>query len=123
MSLSKLRDMPDHIVIPSCHEGVAGFIRILPDGCLEIEQYDHSAGAEQWFGNDIAWTYKVEVDQVPAFIEMIQADCEVSNENIAKMPLLAQLKALTSFLQTVERWIHCLVESGIKYRSEFDSWA
>jgi hypothetical protein len=42
--------------------------RVLDDGRIELESYDFSSSANDWFGDDVAWMYRIGAADKPHLI-------------------------------------------------------
>jgi hypothetical protein len=99
----------------------ASWAEILSDGSLVIELYDFSADAQQWLGNDVAFTVVIPAE---ARVEMLS---RLSEGRILPSSVAEHDRLLLHLTQ--ERFAdyyaakHWLDEQAIPYRAEFEPWA
>jgi len=99
-------------------DGTASWARILEDGSIELEFFDHSAEAQSSMGNDVAWMYRVDPAEKPRIRELLAAQSGWTIEDDRAM--LNAIAAMFGDTWRVRDW---LKERSIPYREEFDSWA
>src|SRR5437879_974967 len=99
----KLKGILDH---------TASWARVLADGRIELEYYDFSPDAQEWFGNDVAWTYRIEASEKPRLYALLA----VTDDRA----MLDAIAATFGDAKAVRDWLQ---ENGVPYIEEFDSWA
>jgi hypothetical protein len=105
----KLKGLLDH---------TASWARILHDGRVELEYYDFSPAAQDAFGNDVAWLYRIEASQKPQLFELLAKQTGTAiNEDETMLEALART---FSDANDIRDW---LKQNSIPYQEEFDSWA
>jgi hypothetical protein len=93
-------------------EKTASWARVLHDERIELEYYDFSSSAQEWFGNDVAWMYHIEAsEKARLFTLLAVADDE------------SMLQALVTKFGDVKQVKEWLRANHIAFREEFDSWA
>jgi hypothetical protein len=91
---------------------------VLEDGRVELEFYDYSPAAQDHFGNDVAWMYRIAASEKPRLIQLLAEETGTSVTDDQTM-----LDAFaTKFPDTwfVKDW---LKTKGVPFEEEFDSWA
>jgi hypothetical protein len=96
----------------------ANWVRILDDGRVELELYDFSPAAEDAFGNDVAWMYRIAVADKP---QLYQQLARFTRQPVTDDPTM--LAAIASRFDDVWKLRDWLTENGIPWEKEFDSWA
>jgi hypothetical protein len=92
--------------------------RILQDGRLELEFYDYGPSAQDAFGNDVAWMYRIETSQKPRLFALLAEKTGTAVND--DQTLLDALAGNFKDAWAVKDW---LKEKGVPYEEEFDSWA
>jgi hypothetical protein len=105
----KLRGLLDH---------TASWARVLHDGRIELEYYDFSPAAQDAFGNDVAWLYRIEASQKPRLFELLETQAGTAINDDATM-----LEAFGRDFRDAKDIRDWLKEKSIPYQEEFDSWA
>jgi hypothetical protein len=93
-------------------DGTASWVRLLEDGRVELEYFDFSPAAQDTFGNDVAWMYRIDAAHKPRLYELLG----VSDDD-------AMLNALAWNFGDVMLIHDWLLEKQIPFEKEFDSWA
>ena len=101
--------------MPGALRGTSGFVRVLDNGDIEVERYDHSQAAESAFDDDVSTIYTVD-----------RADLMLLSERLASgfggpPPSLAELPdRLTTFLdgQSLIEWL--VHQSDVPVRKRLD---
>jgi hypothetical protein len=96
----------------------ASWVRVLRDGRIELEYYDYSPSAQDAFGNDVAWMYRIEASHKPRLVALLAEKTGTAVDGDEAM--LDALACSFADTWTVRDW---LKEKGIPYDEEFDSWA
>jgi hypothetical protein len=96
----------------------ASWARILEDGRIELEFYDHSPEAENHLGGDVAWMYRIAATERPRLIALLEAHGGVSITG--DQSLLDALAANFDDTWAIRDW---LKEKGVPYDEQFDSMA
>lgn len=101
--------------MPGERRGTSGFVRVLDDGSLEVEVYDHSPQAESSFGREFAAIYRVDKDQLSKLAERLAVGFGGPVPSLASLP-----DQLTNFLdvQSLVKWL--TQESGIQFTKRLD---
>jgi len=99
----------------------ASWAEILSDGSLVIELYDFSADAQQWLGNDVAFTVVIPAE---ARVEMLSrlSDGRILPSGVAERDnlLLHLIQGRFADYYAAKHWLD---EQAIPYRAEFEPWA
>jgi hypothetical protein len=105
----KLKGILDH---------TSSWARVLEDGRIELEHYDFSPGADDNFGNDVAWMYYVETAQKPRLFELLGAltGTLITDDQ-------AMLDAFALRFRDTWKITEWLKENGVPFQKVFDSWA
>jgi len=53
-------------------DSTSSWARVLEDGRIELEYYDFSSAAQDSFGNDVAWMYRIEAVHKPRLFELLE---------------------------------------------------
>jgi hypothetical protein len=104
--------MPDSVKLRGILDHTASWVRILEDGRIELEYYDYSPAAQDAFGNDVAWMYRIEAVHKPHLCALLNAHDDQT--------------LLDAFIRTfgdVWRIKDWMKQNGIPFDEEFDSWA
>ena len=106
---AELRGILDH---------TASWARVLEDGRIELEYYDYSPAAQNTFGNDVAWMYRIDPSVKPRWWELlgVLTGAAITCDQ-------AMLDSLVKSFEDVKGVRDWLVEKQIPYEEEFDSWA
>ena len=98
--------------------GTGAWARVMEDGHVELELFDHSEDAQEHFGNDVAWIYRIAACDKPRLFEMLESrtGTPIGNDQAA----LGAFTAHFANVHTIRDW---LKEVNIPYTEEFDSWA
>ncbi|MGD0840543.1 MAG: hypothetical protein ABSA32_05230 [Candidatus Acidiferrales bacterium] len=96
----------------------ASWARILDDGRIELEFYDHSPEAESHLGGDVAWMYWIAATEKPRLIALLQTHTGATITD--DRTLLDVLYANFDDTWAIRDW---LKENGIPYDEKFDSSA
>jgi hypothetical protein len=99
-------------------EKTASWARVLDDGRIELEYYDFSSDAEDWFGHDIAWMYYVEAGEKSRICALLAEHTGVRIDGDRAM-----LDAMAANFRDVKLVRDWLKEKQIPIRQGFDSWA
>ncbi len=94
------------------------WVRVLLDGSIELEFFDHGPEAESAFGNQVAWVYRIEAIEKPVLRGMLEA--QTGQLIPGDEGLLGALAGLFESAWAIRDW---LKEKGIAYSETFDSWA
>ena len=86
--------------------------RILKDGHIELEYYDFSPEANDNFGNDVAWIYRIDASQKPRLYAGLGATDDPS--------LLDTFVRRFGDVKLIRDWLR---NNEIPFDEEFDSWA
>ena len=99
-------------------EKTASWARVLNDGRVELEYYDYSSSAQDWFGNDVAWMYRIAASEKPRMFTLlsIQTGKPVADDQ-------AMLDALAAGFGDVKLVRDWLQDNQVPFQEEFDSWA
>ena len=99
-------------------QGTASWARVFDDGRLELEYYDYSSSAQDWFGNDVAWMYYIDPSEKPRLLTLlsVRTGKPVADDQ-------AMLDALAEGFGDVKQVRDWLKENQLPFREEFDSWA
>ncbi len=103
--------------MPGALRGTSGFVRVLDNGDIEVELYDHSQAAESAFDDDVSTIYTID-----------RADLKLLSERLAigfggQPPSLAELPdRLTTFLdiQSLIEWLVHQSDVPVRKRLDFD---
>ena len=112
--------MPDPLSVKlnGILDHTASWVRVLPDGRVELEYFDYSPSAHDAFGNDVAWMYRIEASHKPLLVALLAEKTGTAIDgDEAMLDAFARSFADT---WTVKDW---LKEKGVPYEEEFDSWA
>jgi hypothetical protein len=93
-------------------EGTTSWVHVYQDGRMELEYFDCSEAAQNHFGNDVAWIYRVDAADVPRVRESLS----VANDE-------AMLADMVERFGDVKKLRDFLKEKEIPFQEEFDSWA
>ena len=96
----------------------AAWARIRSDGGIELELYDHSPSAEQHFGNDVAWLYRVPDAEIPRLTRALEA--RIGQRITDREKILQTFATHFDHVHAIRDWLKA---SGIPYEEHFDSWA
>ena len=99
-------------------EGTASWVRVLEDGRVELEHYDHSQDAQNWFGNDVAWMYRIEASQKPRMFELLETRTGTAIHDDGE--LLDGFSRSFRDAKEIRDWLKA---EGVPYEEVFDSWA
>jgi hypothetical protein len=99
-------------------EKTSSWARVLEDGRVELEYYDFSSAANDWFGNDVAWMYYIDPAEKPRLCQLLSAHSGAAVDGDQAM--LDALAAGFGDVKLVKQW---LVANQIPFTEEFDSWA
>lgn len=101
--------------MPGERRGTSGFVRVLDDGSIEVEVYDHSPQAEVSLGREFSAIYRVERNQLGALAERFAVGFGVPIPSLVDLP-----DQLTNFLdvQSLVKWL--TEESGIEFTKRVD---
>jgi hypothetical protein len=94
----------------------ASWARILEDGRIELEFYDHSPEAENHLGGDVAWMYRIAATERLRLIELLEA--RTGAMITGDQSLLDAIAAAFRDTWAVRDW---LKEKGVPYDEQFDS--
>jgi len=92
--------------------GASAWARMMTDGRLELELYDHSQEAEQSMGGDVAWIYVVEPAEIPRLLDLLGLQDETA--------LLEAFARRFPHVHAVRDWLQ---RQQIPYTEQFDSQA
>ena len=99
----------------------ASWAEILSDGSLVIELYDFSADAQEWLGNDVAYTVVIPAE---AGVEMLSrlSDGRTLPSRVSERDrlLLHLIQQRFADYYAAKHWLD---EQAIPYRAEFEPWA
>jgi hypothetical protein len=99
-------------------ERTSSWARVLDDGSIELEYYDFSSDAQNWFGNDVAWMYRIAASEKPRLVALL---AELAGVPIADdQAMLDVIAAKFGDVKRVKDW---LKEKQLPFEEEFDSWA
>lgn len=93
------------------------WVRILEDGRIEVEYYDRNAGAEDHFGGDVAWMYRISASEQSHLYELLQ-----KHMNAAITDDRTMLDALVGTFKDAWAFRDWLKEKSVQFEGEFDSW-
>ena len=96
----------------------SSWVRVLEDGRIELEHYDFSSAAQDSFGNDVAWMYRIAAADKPRLLELLatRTDAAITDDQ-------AMLDAFALLFRDTWEIRDWLKEKGVPYDEEFDSWA
>lgn len=103
--------------MPGALRGTSGFVRVLDNGNIEVELYDHSAAAESSFGGDVSTIYTVDRENLPLLCDQLAMGFGGDAPSLTDLP-----DRLTTFLD-VQSLIHWLVNKSsvpVKKRVDFN---
>jgi hypothetical protein len=99
----KLKGILDH---------TSSTVEVHDDGHVELEYYDFSPGANDNFGNDVAWIYRIHPLQKTRLRQLLGAKDDQS--------MLDAMVKKFGDVKNVRDW---LAKNQIPFEEEFDSWA
>lgn len=98
--------------------GASAWARVLADGRLELELYDHSPEAQSSMGNDVAWIWTVAAADRGRVVRALE---EFTGFVIGDdRGLLEALGARFDHVHAVRDWIRSV---GVVVEERFDGWA
>jgi hypothetical protein len=111
------RDDDGSVRLGRPRDDTAAWARILEDGEIELELYDYGSQAMSEFGNDVAWLYRVGVDDKPKLIEALSgcAGRAIYDDD----ELLEALARHFEHVHAARDWIQGV---GIPLEEEFLPW-
>jgi len=109
-----LSGTPLSVRLPSHWPNAEAWARMLHDGCIELELFDHSASAEAATGSAFANIWRIRAEAKPALAAVLERDFETPAEGI-----LAALKVHFPGFEAVQEWLH---HSGIGVEQRRDRW-
>lgn len=103
--------------MPGPLRGTSGFVRVLDNGDIEVELYDHSAAAEASFGRDVSTIYTVDCANLPLLSERLAIGFGGDAPSLTELP-----DRLTTFLdmQSLIDWLVNNSGVPVKKRVDFD---
>ncbi len=101
--------------MPGPQRGMSGFVRVMDNGDIEVELYDHSEGAKSAFGSDVSTIYTVAKPDLPALAERLAVGFGGDAPSLAELP-----DRLTTFVdvQGLITWL--TQKSGITVSKRVD---
>ena len=111
------RDDDGSIRLGRPRDHTAAWARILEDGKIELELYDFGSQAMSEFGNDVAWLYRVGVEDKPKLIDAISGYAGRAIEDDDE--LLDAFAWDFEHVHAVRDWIQGI---GIPLEEEFVDW-
>ena len=99
-------------------QGTGSWARVLDDGRIELEYFDYSSSAQDWFGNDVAWMYWIEASEKQRILALLSA--RTGRPVADDQAMLEALAASFGDVKLVRDWLKV---ERIPFREEFDSWA
>jgi hypothetical protein len=96
----------------------ASWVRILDDGSIEAECFDHSPQAEQWFGNDVAFLLRVAPEDTDRLLGALAGEKALGITGVERNNRLLQAAAERfSDYFALKQWLD---EQGIPYTKDFE---
>ncbi len=111
------RDDDGNVRLGRPRDHTAAWARILEDGKIELELYDFGGQAMSEFGNDVAWLYRIGVDDKPKLIETLSEYAGRAIEDDDE--LLDAMAWHFEHVHAVRDWIRSM---GIALDEEFVAW-
>jgi hypothetical protein len=99
-------------------EHTTSWARVLEDGRIELEFFDFSSTAQDCFGNDVAWMYRIDASHRPQLLALLEKKTGTAIPDDQAM--LDAFAAGFRDAWAVRDW---LKDQDIPYDEEFDSWA
>jgi hypothetical protein len=111
------RDDDGSIRLGCPRDHTSAWARILEDGKIELELYDFGSQAMKEFGNDVAWLYRVDVDDKPKLMDALSgyAGRIIDDDD----ELLDVIACHFEHVHAARDWIQ---DVGISLEEEFDAW-
>jgi len=103
------------VKIPTTWTQASARARITTEGSLELELFDFSDQAQQSMGNDVAWIWTVEAEDMPALLRALPVQAALSDQ-----ALIDALVSGHGHVHAIRDWIRA---QNIPLRENFDSWA
>ena len=93
------------------------WVRILEDGRIEVEYYERNAGAEDHFGGDVAWIYRISAGERSHLYERLQkhTDAAITDDRTLVNAFVNNFKDAWA----LRDW---LKQQRIPFEQEFESW-
>ena len=103
--------------MPGALRGTSGFVRVLDNGDIEVELYDHSEAAESAFGGDVSTIYAIEHANLSSLCEQLAVGFGGEPPSLAELP-----DRLTTFLdvQSLIDWLFNRSGVPVTKRVDFD---
>jgi len=101
--------------IPGSLKGTSGFVRVLDDGSIEVELYDHSEAAESAFDDDVSTIYLVRKENLQGLANALAVGFGDEAPSLDKLP-----ERLAEFIdiQSLINWL--VKDSGIPAQKRVD---
>ncbi len=93
------------------------WVRILESGQIEVEHYERNAGAEDHFGGDVAWIYRISAAERSHLYERLQKHTRAAITDDRTM--------VDAFMDNFkDAWAlrDWLKQQRIPFEQEFESW-
>lgn len=105
----------DWLSMPGAFKGTSGFVRVMDDGAIEVELYDHSPQAEAAFGREFSAIYKVEKEHLATLADRLAVGFGGPVPSLADLP-----ERLTTFIdiQSLVKWL--TEDSGVHFSKQLD---
>lgn len=101
--------------MPGSVRGTSGFVRVLDNGDLEVEIYDHSDATESAYGGDVSTIYTIDRTDLHVLCERLAIGFGGEAPTLSELP-----DRLTTFLgvQSLIEWL--VRNSGVSFKKRVD---